>query len=84
MKKKKKQVQDILQEDNVKKPKSTIINNRVIFMCQYCNYTGKSSGVIFSHMCEKHGIKKLKCRNCSFKTANRTSFYNHITRYCKN
>ena len=84
MKKKKKQVQDIPQEDNVKKPKSTIINNRVIFMCQYCNYTGKSSGVIFSHMCEKHGIKKLKCRNCSFKTANRTSFYNHITRYCKN
>ena len=84
MKKKKKQVQHIQQEDNVKKPKSRVINNRVIFMCQYCNYTGKSSGVIFSHMCEKHRIKKLKCRNCSFKTANRTSFYNHITRYCKN
>ena len=37
MKKKKKQVQHIQQEDNVKKPKSRIINNRVIFMCQYCN-----------------------------------------------
>ena len=84
MKKKKKQVQDI-PEDNVKKPKSKIINNRVIFICQYCNtYTGKSSGVIFSHMCQQHGIKKLTCGNCSFKTANRTSFYNHITRYCKN
>ena len=58
MKKKKKQVQDIPQDENVKKPKSTIINNRVIFTCQYCNnYTGKSLGVIFSHMCEKHGIK---------------------------
>ena len=81
---KKKQVNRIPQEkQNVKRPKSAIIKNRVIFMCQYCKYRGKSSGIVFSHMVEKHGIKKLKCSNCSFKTANRTSLYNHMTRYCK-
>ena len=60
MKKKIKQVQHIPQEkDNVKKPKSRIINNRVTFMCQYCNHTGKSSGVIFSHV-SKAWHKKIE------------------------
>ena len=67
----------------VKKPKQKVVRNKVLFFCQYCNHSGKSSSIVFAHMCEKHGIEPFKCSKCKFSIGNKTSFYNHITHFCR-
>ena len=67
----------------VKNPKQKLVCNQVFFFCQYCDHFGKSSGIVFAHMCEKHGIEPFKCSKCKFSTGNKTSFYKHITRFCR-
>ena len=73
----------IVPKRKVKNPKQKLVRNEFWFFCQYCDYFGKSSGIVFGHMCEKHGIEPFKCSKCKFSTGNKTSFYNHITRYCR-
>ena len=67
----------------VKMPKQKVVHKKVLFFCEYCDYSGKSSGIIFAHMCKEHRIEPFKCSKCKFATGNKTSFYNHITHYCK-
>ena len=67
----------------VKMPKQKLVRKKVLFFCEYCDHSGKSSGIVFVHMCKEHGIEPFKCSECKFATGNKTSFYNHITRYCK-
>ena len=54
-----------------------------VFKCTYCNFSGGSSGVIYSHMNKDHGMEKFVCSYCHFATGNKTSMYNHSTRYCR-
>ena len=67
----------------VKMPKQKVVCKKVLFFCEYCDHSGKSSGIVFAYMCKEHGIEPFKCSKCKFATGNKTSFYNHITRYCK-
>ena len=67
----------------VKMPKQNVVRKKVLFFCKYCDHSGKSSGIIFAHMCKEHGIEPFKCSKYKFATGNKTSFYNHITHYCK-
>ena len=53
------------------------------FACPECNFTGKSLGIVHSHMVDVHKLQKLVCGYCKFSTKNSTSFYNHTTRYCR-
>ena len=53
------------------------------FACPECNFTGKSSGIVHSHMVDVHKLQKLVCGCCKFSTKNSTSFYNHTMRYCR-
>ena len=46
------------------------------------DFTGRSTGVIFTHMCDVHGMKPFSCRKCDFTSKNKTLMYNHETRYC--
>ena len=53
------------------------------FSCQYCkDFTGRSTGVVFTHMCDVHGMKPFSCKKCDFTSKNKTLMYNHQTRYC--
>ena len=54
-----------------------------VFKCTYCNFSGGSSGVVYSHMNKEHGMEKFVCSYCHFATGNKTSMYNHSTRYCR-
>ena len=56
---------------------------RIGFACPECYFTGKSSGIVHSHMVDVHKLQKLVCGYCKFSTKNSTSFYNHTTRYCR-
>ena len=53
------------------------------FACPECNFTGKSSGIVHSHMVDVHKLQKLVCGYCKFSTKNSTSFYNDTMRYCR-
>ena len=69
-------------DKRIKLPKRSV-GTEQRFSCQYCkNFTGRSTGVVFTHMCDVHGIKPFSCRNCHFTSKNKTSMYNHETRYC--
>ena len=69
-------------DKRIKLPKRSV-GTEPRFSCQYCkNFTGRSTGVVFTHMCDVHGIKPFSCRNCHFTSKNKTSMYNHETRYC--
>ena len=67
----------------VKMLKQKVVSKKVLFFCQYCDHSGKSSGIVFVHMCKEHGIEPFKCSKCKFSTGNKTSFYNHITHFCR-
>ena len=67
----------------VKMPKQKVVRKKVLFFCEYCDHSGKSSGIVFAHMCKEQGIQPFKCSKCKFAMGNKTSFYNHITHYCK-
>ena len=69
-------------DKRIKLPKR-LLGTEVTFGCQNCkNFTGRSAGVVFTHMCDVHRIKPFSCRNCHFTSKNKTSMYNHQTRYC--
>ena len=53
------------------------------FVCPKCDFTGKSSGKVYTHMAENHGMEKFECDFCKFNTGNKTSFDNHKKRYCR-
>ena len=53
------------------------------FKCPDCDYVGKSTGKVYSHMVDAHGMANFTCDYCKFTTKNKTSFYNHNTRYCR-
>ena len=48
-----------------------------------CNYMGKSTGKVYSHMADAHGMANFTCDYHKFTTKNKTSFYNHSTKYCR-
>ena len=51
------------------------------FKCPDCDYVGKSTGKVYSHMTDAHGMANFTCDYCKFTTKNKTSFYNHSTKY---
>ena len=53
------------------------------FKCPDCDFLGKSSGKVYSHMADAHGMANFTCDYCNFTTKNKTSFYNHNTKYCR-
>ena len=53
------------------------------FKCPNCDYVGKSTGKVYSHMADSHGMAYFTCEYCTFTTKNKTSFYNHNTKYCR-
>ena len=53
------------------------------FKCPDCDYVGKSTGKVYSHMADAHGMANVTCNYCKFTTENKMSFYNHNTRYCR-
>ena len=40
--------------------------------CPECNFTGKSLGIVHSHMVDVHKLQKLVCSYCKFSTKNST------------
>ena len=70
-------------DKRIKLPKRLLERGETIFRCQYCkDFTGRSTGVVFTHMCDVHGMKPFSCKKCDFTSKNKTSMYNHKTRYC--
>ena len=70
-------------DKRIKLPKRLLGRGEVTFSCQYCkDFTGRSTGVVFTHMCDVHGMKPFSCKKCDFTSKNKTSMYNHETRYC--
>ena len=70
-------------DKRIKLPKCLLDREEATFSCQYCkDFTGRSTGVVFTHMCDVHGMKPFSCRKCDFTSKNKTSMYNHETRYC--
>ena len=70
-------------DKRIKLPKCLLERGEVTFSCQYCkDFTGRSTGVVFTHMCDVHGMKPFSCKKCDFTSKNKTSMYNHETRYC--
>ena len=70
-------------DKRIKLPKCLLERGEVTFSCQYCkDFTGRSTGVIFTHMCDVHGMKPFSCKKCDFTSKNKTSMYNHETHYC--
>ena len=70
-------------DKRIKLPKCLLDREEATFSCQYCkDFTGRSTGVIFTHMCDVHGMKPFSCRKCDFTSKNKTLMYNHETRYC--
>lgn len=65
------------------KPVCAKVNGKVTYTCSYCDYVGKSEGVVYSHMADEHDMKKFQCGYCKFETGNKTSMYNHNTMYCR-
>ena len=53
------------------------------FACPKCDFTGKSSGKVYTHMAENHGMEKFECDYCKFNTGNKTSMANHKKMYCR-
>ena len=49
-----------------------------IFACPQCDFTGKSSGKVYTHMAENHGMTKFEYDYCKFRTGNKMSW--QITR----
>ena len=70
-------------EDSTSRKLLHIPGGSIGFACPECNFTGKSSGIVHSHMVDVHKMEKLVCSYCKFSTKNSTSFYNHTTRYCR-
>ena len=54
-----------------------------LFACPQCDFTGKSSGKVYTHMAENHGMTKFECDYCKFRTWNKTSMANHKREYCR-
>ena len=81
--KRKRIVSDSEEEPISKTPKYRNQDGVVSFDCPQCNYSGKSAGIVYSHMADKHGMDSFVCEFCKFVTKNKTSMYNHRTRYCK-
>ena len=57
--------------------------NNNIFACPQCDFTGKSSGKVYTHMAENHGMAKFECDYCKFRTGNKTLMANHKREYCR-
>ena len=53
------------------------------FKCPNCDYVGKSTGKVYSHMADSHGMTYFIGEYCKFTTKNKTLFYNHSTKYCR-
>ena len=70
-------------DKQIKLPKCLLERGEPTFICQYCkDFKGRSSGVVFTHMCDVHGLKPFSCKNCDFTSKNKTLMYNHETHYC--
>ena len=83
---------DIVSEANEGEKKSEIVAVQLRkptyvtngkFKCPDCDFVGKSTGKVYSHMVDAHGMANFTCDYCKFTTKNKTSFYNHNTRYCR-
>lgn len=76
-----------LKSDNLddldRKPVKSVVEGVVFFKCPHCTHKTKSEGKTYSHMGEKHGMKKFECSYCHFSTRNKTSMHNHKKRYCR-
>ena len=53
------------------------------YKCRECIFVAGSSGAVYKHMADMHGMSKFTCSYCKFSTGNKTSMYNHTTRYCR-
>ena len=65
------------QGDKEKDMKSPICGKNTkgvkVFKCTYCNFSGGSSGVVYSHMNKEHRMEKFVCSYCHFATGNKTN-----------
>ena len=71
-------------EENDEEP---IVVNRKIkgvrtpyYLCPYYNFSKRSQGAIYNHMCKVHNHEKLYCSKCSFSSGNPHSFHLHFDR----
>ena len=53
------------------------------YKCRKCDFIAGSGGAVYKHMADFHGMEKFTCTYCKFSTGNKTSMYNHKTRYCR-
>ena len=63
-------------------PASFTFDGKNRYNCTCCNFVGRSFGKVYSHMVKKHSVQSLRCKKCSFTTANPTSLHNHTRLYC--
>ena len=60
---------------------SFTFNGKNRYNCTHCNFVGRSFGKVYSHMVKEHSVQSLRCKKCSFTTANPTSLHNHTRLY---
>ena len=63
-------------------PASFTFHGKNRYNCTICNFVGRSFGKVYSHMVKEHSAESLRCKKCSFTTANPTSLHNHSRLYC--
>ena len=63
-------------------PASFTFHGQNMYNCTRCNFVDRSFGKVYSHMVKDHSVESLRCKKCSFTTANPTSLHNHTRLYC--